>query len=40
VVVDGHYKLRPGVHVVDAAKSGRASDDAKKPGASAGTPGP
>ncbi|MGC1577716.1 MAG: efflux RND transporter periplasmic adaptor subunit, partial [Beijerinckiaceae bacterium] len=40
VVVDGHYKLRPGVHVVDAAKSGRASDGAKKSAASAGTPAP
>lgn len=38
VVLDGHYKLRQGVHVVDAAKSSsRASDGTKKAPAGAGT---
>jgi membrane fusion protein, multidrug efflux system len=35
VVVDGHYKLRQGVHVVDAAKSGPSQDGAERASASA-----
>jgi membrane fusion protein, multidrug efflux system len=40
VVIDGHYKLRPGAHVVDVSKSSPAPVGTKKPAASAGTPAP